>query len=87
MTLTRVAPNQWELRTRHGTLLATGDLYAVVTAWARLHRDGWSDAPYGQPAAVGCRRTVEYTACHDCGCRACSRGGLCPEASSLRPGE
>jgi hypothetical protein len=36
MTITRISPGVWELRTRHGTLIATGDLYTIVTLWARM---------------------------------------------------
>ena len=35
MTITRISPGVWELRTRHGTLIATGDLHTVVNAWAK----------------------------------------------------
>jgi hypothetical protein len=72
MTITRTADGCWELRTRHRTLVATGDLYAVVNAWARLRREGWSDVPRGQPALIDGRRTIECTECHDCQCRACN---------------
>ena len=34
MTITRISPGVWELRTRHGTLIATGDLH---------HRDAVGD--------------------------------------------
>ena len=50
MTITRVSPGVWELRTRHGTLIATGDLPTVVEVWATLRRDS-SDVAYGQPGA------------------------------------
>ncbi len=72
MTIARVTDGCWELRSGHGTLIATGDLYTVVTMWARLRREGWSDVPYGQPAIVNGRRTIECTAEHDCQCRACN---------------
>jgi hypothetical protein len=71
MTITRINPGVWELRTRHGTLIATGGLHAVVNVWAKLRRDGWSDLPYGHPRADG-RLTVECTCRHDCRCRACT---------------
>ena len=35
MTITRISPGVWELRTRHGTLIATGDLHTVVNVCAR----------------------------------------------------
>jgi hypothetical protein len=74
MTITRTAAGVWELRTRHGILIGTGDLYAVVTLWARMRHAGWSDVLYGQPAVhpLTGTRTVECTGCHDCQCRACS---------------
>ncbi|MGH3263822.1 MAG: hypothetical protein ACRDNS_17720 [Trebonia sp.] len=74
MTITRTNWGVWELRTRHGTLLGTGDLYSVVTLWAQMRRHGRSDVPYGQPAVdpLTGRRTVECTGCHDCRCRACT---------------
>jgi hypothetical protein len=74
MTITRISPGVWELRTRHGTLIATGDLHTVVDVWAKLHRDGWSDPPYGHPRADG-RPTVECTCRHHCRCRACTARG------------
>ena len=80
MTITRISPGVWELRTRHGTLIATGDLHSVVNAWARLRRDGWSDLPYGHPRAVD-RPTVECTCRHDCRCRACTAREPVVEAS------
>ncbi len=73
MTITRIAEGCWELRTRYGTLVATGDLYTVVKVWARLRREGWSDVPYGRPAFVNGRRTIECTMRHDCECRACNQ--------------
>ena len=51
MTITRISPGVWELRTRHGTLIATGDLHTVVNVWAKLRRDGWSDVAHGHPRA------------------------------------
>ncbi len=72
MTITRTADGCWELRTRHGTLVATGDLYTVINAWARMRREGFSDVPYGQPALIAGRRTIECTERHDCQCRACN---------------
>ncbi len=72
MTITRTAEGCWELRTRHGTLLATGDLYTVINACARMRREGWSEVPYGQPTIVNGRRTIECTERHDCQCRACT---------------
>ena len=71
MTITRISPGRWELRTRHGTLIATGDLHTVVNVWAKLRRDGWPDLPYGHPRADG-QPTVECTCRHDCRCRACT---------------
>ena len=50
MTITRISPGVWELRTRHGTLIATGDLHTVVNVWAKLRRDGWSDLPLRPPS-------------------------------------
>jgi hypothetical protein len=50
MTITRIGPGLWELRSRHGALFGTGDLHAVVTLCARMRREGWSDVLYGQPA-------------------------------------
>ncbi len=73
MTITRIADGCWELRTRHGTLVTIGDLYTVVNVWARLRREGWSDVPYGQPALIDGRRTIECTERHDCQCRACNQ--------------
>ena len=73
MTITRIAEGCWELRTRYGTLITTGDLYTVINVWARLRRAGWSDVPYGEPAVSDGRRTIECTARHDCQCRACNR--------------
>ena len=72
MTITRTADGCWELRTRYGTLVATGDLYTVINAWARMRREGFSDVPYGQPALIDGRRTIECTERHDCQCRACN---------------
>jgi hypothetical protein len=80
MTITRLSPGVWELRTRHGTLIATGDLHTVVNAWAMLRRDGRSDLPYGHPGADG-RPIVECTCRHDCRCRACTAGEPVVEAS------
>jgi hypothetical protein len=73
MTITRIAPGLWELRSRHGALFGTGDLYTVVKLWARMRREGWSDIPYGPPACdrTG-RRTIECTCTHDCARRACN---------------
>jgi hypothetical protein len=34
MTIARIGPGLWELQSRHGALLGTGDLYTVVTLWA-----------------------------------------------------
>ena len=53
MTITRISPGVWELRTRHGTLIATGDLHTVVNVWVKLRRDGRSDLRYGHPRADG----------------------------------
>lgn len=72
MTITRRSDGIWELRTREGTLLGTGDLYSMVTLWTRMRRDGWSTVPFGEPAFVGGRATIECTATHDCRCRACN---------------
>ena len=73
MTIARIGPGLWELRSRHGALFGTGDLFAVVRLWARMRREGWSDIPYGQPAfnETG-RRTIECTCTLDCACRACN---------------
>ena len=86
MTITRVAPGVWELCTRHGQLVARGDLCAVVTVWARMRREGWSDIPYGQPAVhpLTGRRTVECTEAHDCQCRACATAGRLPAEPAAR---
>jgi hypothetical protein len=67
MTIAWIGPGLWELRSRHGTLFGTGDLYTVVTLWARMHREAWCDIPYGQRAwdETG-RRTIECTSAHDC---------------------
>jgi len=84
VTITRNQNGHWELRTRYGTLVATGDLTTVINTWARMRYDGWSDTPYGQPVLVNGRRTVECTERHDCECRACSTrragGGSPPPA-------
>ena len=48
MTITRISPGVWELRTRHGTLIATGDLHTVVNVWAKTRRDG-SVRPTARP--------------------------------------
>lgn len=71
MTITCISAGVWELRSRHGTLIATGDLYTVVKAWAKLRRESWSDLPYGQPRADGLP-TAECTSPHDCRCRTCN---------------
>jgi hypothetical protein len=78
MTISRTTAGEWELRTRHGVLIGTGDLYTVVTLWARMRRHGWSDVPYGQPTVhpITGERTVECTGCHDCGCRACANPAI-----------
>lgn len=86
MTITRNQNGHWELRTRYGTLVATGDLTTVINTWARMRRDGWSDTPYGEPVLVNGRRTVECTERHDCECRACSTrptGGSTPPARGV----
>jgi hypothetical protein len=57
MTITRISPGVWELRTRHDTLIATGDLYTVVNVWAKLRRDGWSDLPYGHLTLTAARQS------------------------------
>jgi hypothetical protein len=45
MTLARIGSGDlWELRTRHGTFIATGTLYQMICLWARMVRNGWSDA-------------------------------------------
>ena len=80
MTITHISPGVWELRTRHGRLIATGDLHTVVNAWANLRRDGRSDVAYGHPRADG-RPTVERTCRHDCRCRACAACEPVVEAS------
>jgi hypothetical protein len=80
MTITRISPGVWELRTRHGTLIATGDLHTVVNAWAKTRRDGRSDVAHGHPRADG-RPTIECTCRHDCQCRACTGREPVVEAS------
>ena len=35
-----------------------------------MQREGWSDVPYGRPALIDARRTIECTEGHDCQCRA-----------------
>ena len=80
MTITRISPGVWELRTRHGTLIATGDLHTVVNVWAMLRRDGWSDVAHGHPRADG-GSTVECAMTHDCRCRACTAREPVVEAS------
>jgi hypothetical protein len=75
--ITRISPGVWELRTRHGTLIATGDLHTVVTVWAKLRR---SDVACGHPRADG-RPTVECTFGPDCRCRACTPREPVVEAS------
>ena len=73
MMITRIGPRVWELRSRHGAPFGRGDLYTVVTLWARMRREGWCDTPYGQPEFDGTgRRTIECTCTHDCACRACN---------------
>jgi hypothetical protein len=59
MTITRISPGVWELRTRHGTLIGTGDLYTIVTLWARMRRDGWCEIPYGPQQTLDGRPSVE----------------------------
>jgi hypothetical protein len=80
MTITRISPGVWELRTRHGTLIATGDLHTVVNVWANLRRDGWPDPRCGHLRADG-RPTIECTCRHDCRCRACTAREPALEAS------
>ncbi len=63
----------WELHARYGTLITSGDLYTVATAWTRMRRAGRPTVRYGEPAIINGRRTVECTQCHDCQCRACNR--------------
>ncbi len=90
MTITPVAPGVWELRTRHGQLIGRGDLYTVITLWARVRREGWSDLPYGQPATspLSGRRTVECAEAHDCQCRAGSTPArLVAKPAALEPSE
>lgn len=60
MTITYISPGVWELRSRHGTVIATGDLYTTVKVWAKLRRDGRSDLSYEQPRADG-QPTTERT--------------------------
>lgn len=72
MTITCISPGVWELRSRHGTVIATGDLYTVVKVWAKLRREGWSDLPYRHPRAVGPPTTGECTSPHDCRCSTCN---------------
>jgi hypothetical protein len=71
MTITRISPGVWELRTRRGTLIATGDLHVVVNVWAKLRRDGSPDVAYGHPRAHR-RPTVQCAMTHNCRCRACT---------------
>jgi hypothetical protein len=70
VTITRICDGCWELRTRHGTPVSTGSLYAMVCVWSRMVRDGWCDVPYGHAGESG--RTIECTCTHDCCCRACT---------------
>jgi hypothetical protein len=77
MTITRISPGVWELRTRHGTLIATADLYTIVTLWTRIRRDGWCEIPYGQKQTLDGRPSIEFTGCHDCRCRACTSPASC----------
>ena len=73
MMITRIGPRVWELRSRHGAPFGRGDLYTVVTLWARMRREGSCDTRYGQPEFDGTgRRTIECTCTHDCACRACN---------------
>jgi hypothetical protein len=81
MTITRISPGVWELRTRHDTLIATGDLHTIVNMWAKQRRDGWSDLPYGHPRADG-GPTVKCAMTHDYRCRACTAREPVVEAST-----
>jgi hypothetical protein len=78
MTITRISPGVWELRTRHGTLIATGDLHTVVNVWAKLRR---SDVACGHPRADG-GPTVECALTRDCRCRAYAACEPAVEAST-----
>jgi hypothetical protein len=69
MTITPPSDGWWELHTRHGILVSSGSLYAMVCLWARMKRDWWCDIPYGA-GEPGC--TIECTCTHDCHCRACT---------------
>ena len=69
MRITRVSPGVWELRTRHGTLIATGDLPTVVEVWATLRRDRQTSPTANRAPRAG--STVECALTHDCRCRAC----------------
>jgi hypothetical protein len=72
MTITRISPGVWELRTRRGTLIASGDLHVVVNVWAKLRQqDGRSDIAYGHPRARR-RPTAKCAMTHNCRCRACT---------------
>ena len=74
MTITHRPDGAWELRTREGQLVGTGELTAMVSLWARMRRDGWSVVPFGEPARkMDGRHTVECTRRHDCVCRACDQ--------------
>jgi hypothetical protein len=56
MRITRVSPGVWELRTRHGTLIATGDLPTVVEVWAPLRRDaGQTSRTANRAPIAGCQ--------------------------------
>jgi hypothetical protein len=46
MTIARIGPSRWELRTRHGVLVSIGSLCEVVRLWSRLRKDGWCDIAY-----------------------------------------
>jgi hypothetical protein len=47
MTITQIASGAWELRTRHGQLVARGDLHTVITLWAEITRRESANPPVG----------------------------------------
>jgi hypothetical protein len=70
VTITRTDDGWWELRTRYGTVVSSGSLYAMACLWPHMKRDRWCDIPYGagEPGS-----TIECTCTHECNCRACTR--------------
>jgi hypothetical protein len=55
MTIARIAPGQWKLRTRHDTLVSTGRPYELVCLSSRLVKDGWH-GPTSSTAPAGSER-------------------------------